>query len=169
VFAGNHSKRRRPLQRVRRSSSSSRSLMVRRPRSGPSASSALCACSGAPSRSAIARDARRRQVRATAEVARAYKSLWIVERASALTSRGPRDLADGKAVDVSLDDKLYRLRTHLRGSAFDAFAAARLRSRSYATHPRPRPPTRRARSAKARRTRAKCTESWGFVETTRLR
>jgi hypothetical protein len=116
----------------------------------------------------------------TAEVARAYKSLWRVERAfretkstlevrptfhhrddttighivgcflalrlevdlqRRLDERGAdvswpdlmRDLAEVKAVDVSLDDKLYRLRTDLRGSAFDAFAAAGVRPPSALT------------------------------------
>jgi len=116
----------------------------------------------------------------TAEVARAYKSLWRVERAfretkstlevrptfhhrddttvghivgcflalrlevdlqMRLDERGAevswpdlmRDLAEVKAVDVSLDDKLYRLRTDLRGSAFDAFAAAGVRPPSALT------------------------------------
>jgi len=110
----------------------------------------------------------------TADVARAYKSLWRVERAfretkstlevrptfhhrddttighivgcflalrlevdlqRRLDERGTdvawpdlmRDLADVQAVDVSLDDKLYRLRTDLPGSAFAAFAAAGVR------------------------------------------
>jgi hypothetical protein len=116
----------------------------------------------------------------TAEVARAYRSLWRVERAfretkstlevrptfhhrddttlghivgcflalrlevdlqRRLDERGVdvswpdlmRDLAEVKAVDVSLDDKLYRLRTDLRGSAFDAFAAAGVRPPSALT------------------------------------
>jgi hypothetical protein len=116
----------------------------------------------------------------TADVARAYKSLWRVERAfretkstlevrptfhhrddttighivgcflalrlevdlqRRLDARGTdvswpdlmRDLAEVKAVDVSLDDKLYRLRTDLRGSAFDAFAAAGVRPPSALT------------------------------------
>jgi hypothetical protein len=116
----------------------------------------------------------------TAEVARAYKSLWRVERAfretkstlevrptfhhrddttighivgcflalrlevdlqRRLDERGAevswpdlmRDLAEVKAVDVSLDDKRYRLRTDLRGSAFDAFAAAGVRPPSALT------------------------------------
>ena len=110
----------------------------------------------------------------TEDVARAYKSLWRVERAfretkstlevrptfhhrddttighivgcflalrlevdlqQRLDERGShvswpdlmRDLAQVQAVDVTLDDKLYRLRTDLRGSAFDAFAAAGVR------------------------------------------
>lgn len=44
-----------------------------------------------------------------------------------------RDLAEVRAVDVSLDDKLYRLRTDLRGTAFDAFAAAGVRPPSALT------------------------------------
>jgi hypothetical protein len=117
----------------------------------------------------------------TADVARAYKSLWRVERTfretkSTLevrpvfhhrddTSIGHivgcflalrlevdlqrrlderecatswpdlmRDLAELKAVDVTLDDQLYRLRTDLRGSAFEAFAAAGVRPPSVITH-----------------------------------
>ena len=117
----------------------------------------------------------------TADVARAYKSLWRVERAfretkSTLEVRPTfhhrddttighivgcflalrlevdlqrrlderavdvswpdlmRDLAEVKAVDVTLDDQLYRLRTDLRGSAFAAFAAAGVRPPSVLTH-----------------------------------
>jgi hypothetical protein len=117
----------------------------------------------------------------TADVARAYKSLWRVERAfretkSTLEVRPTfhhrddttighivgcflalrlevdlqrrlderaidvswpdlmRDLAEVKAVDVTLDGQLYRLRTDLRGSAFAAFAAAGVRPPSVLTH-----------------------------------
>lgn len=110
----------------------------------------------------------------TADVVRAYKSLWRVERAfretkSTLEVRPlfhhrddttvghivgcflalrlevdlqhrldqrqssvswpdlMRDLAEVKAVDVELDGRRYRLRTDLRGSAFEAFAAAGVR------------------------------------------
>jgi hypothetical protein len=110
----------------------------------------------------------------TADVARAYKSLWRVERAfretkstlevrplfhhrddttighivgcflalrlevdlqRRLDERGAdvawpdlmRDLGEVKAVDVSLDGKLYRLRTDLRGHASKAFVAAGVR------------------------------------------
>lgn len=110
----------------------------------------------------------------TAEVARAYKSLWRVERAfretkSTLEVRPlfhhrddttighivgcflalrlevdlqrrldlrecntswpdlMRDLAEVKAVDIELDGRRYRLRTDLRGHAFEAFAAAGVR------------------------------------------
>jgi len=116
-----------------------------------------------------------------AEVARAYKSLWRVERAfretkstlevrptfhhrddttighivgcflalrlevdlqRRLDARGAevawpdlmRDLAEVKAVDVALDGQRYRLRTDLRGSAFDAFAAAGVRPPAVLTH-----------------------------------
>lgn len=111
----------------------------------------------------------------TAEVARAYKSLWRVERAfretkatlevrplfhhrddtstghivacflalrlevdlqRRLDERGlqeiswpdlMRDLAEVRAVDLSLDGQRYRLRTDLQGSAHHAFAAAGVR------------------------------------------
>lgn len=110
----------------------------------------------------------------TADVARAYKSLWRVERCfretkSTLEVRPlfhhndnstlghivgcflalrlevdlqqrldkrqrdvswpdlMRDLAEVKAVDVELDGRCYRLRTDLRGHAFEAFAAAGVR------------------------------------------
>ena len=43
-------------------------------------------------------------------------------------------LAEVKAVDVTLDGQLYRLRTDLRGSAFAAFAAAGVRPPSVLTH-----------------------------------
>ena len=116
-----------------------------------------------------------------AEVARAYKSLWRVERAfretkstlevrptfhhrddttighivgcflalrlevdlqRRLDARGAevawpdlmRDRAEVKAVDVALDGQRYRLRTDLRGSAFDAFAAAGVRPPAVLTH-----------------------------------
>jgi transposase len=116
-----------------------------------------------------------------AEVARAYKSLWRVERAfretkSTLEVRPTfhhrddttighivgcflalrlevdlqrrleerhvdvswpdlmRDLAEVKAVDVTLDGQLYRLRTDMQGSAFAAFAAAGVRPPSVLTH-----------------------------------
>jgi Transposase DDE domain len=115
------------------------------------------------------------------EVARAYKSLWRVERAfretkSTLDVRPVfhhrddttlghivgcflalrlevdlqrrldernvdtswpdlmRDLAEVRAVDVTLDGKRYRLRTDLQGSAFQAFAAAGLRPPSALTY-----------------------------------
>jgi hypothetical protein len=45
-----------------------------------------------------------------------------------------RDLAEVRAVDVTLDSKRYRLRTDLQGSAFQAFAAAGLRPPSVLTH-----------------------------------
>lgn len=117
----------------------------------------------------------------SAEVARAYKSLWRVERTfretkstlevrpvfhhrddtsighivgcflalrlevdlqRRLDERGcdtswpdlMRDLSELRAVDVTLDDQLYRLRTDLRGSAFHAFAAAGVRPPSVITH-----------------------------------
>lgn len=109
-----------------------------------------------------------------AEVARAYKSLWRVERTfretkstlqvrpvfhhrddttighivgcflalrlevdlqRRLDDRGVdvawpdlmRDLAEVKAVELTIDDQRYRLRTELRGAAFEAFAAAGVR------------------------------------------
>jgi hypothetical protein len=115
-----------------------------------------------------------------AEVARAYKSLWRVERTfretkstlevcpifhhrddttvghivgcfltlrlevdlqRRLDERGidvawpdlMRDLADVKAVELTLDDQRYRLRTELPGSAFEAFAAAGVRPPSVVT------------------------------------
>lgn len=45
-----------------------------------------------------------------------------------------RDLTEVRAVDVTLDGKSYRLRTDLRGSAFQAFAAAGVRPPSPLTH-----------------------------------
>jgi hypothetical protein len=115
-----------------------------------------------------------------ADVARAYKSLWRVERTfretkstlevrpvfhhrddttighivgcflalrlevdlpQRLDDRGVdvawpdlmRDLAEVKAVELTLDGHRYRLRTELRGSAFDAFAAAGVRPPSLVT------------------------------------
>jgi hypothetical protein len=44
-----------------------------------------------------------------------------------------RDLAEVKAVELTLDGHRYRLRTELRGSAFDAFAAAGVRPPSLVT------------------------------------
>lgn len=123
----------------------------------------------------------------TEDVARAYKSLWRVERAfretkSTLEVRPTfhhrddttighivgcflalrlevdlqrrlderevdvswpdlmRDLGELKAVDVTLDGQLYRLRTDLRGSAFAAFAAAGVRPPPALTHLGAAPP-----------------------------
>jgi hypothetical protein len=45
-----------------------------------------------------------------------------------------RDLAEVKAVDVTLDGQCYRLRTDLRGHAFAAFQAAGVRPPSVLTH-----------------------------------
>ena len=117
----------------------------------------------------------------TTDVARAYKSLWRVERAfretkSTLEVRPTfhhrddtmighivgcflalrlevdlqrrlderevdvawpdlmRDLVELKAVDLTLDGQLYRLRTDLQGSAFAAFAAAGVRPPPILTH-----------------------------------
>jgi hypothetical protein len=44
-----------------------------------------------------------------------------------------RDLAEVRAVELTLDGQCYRLRTELRGSAFEAFAAAALRPPSLVT------------------------------------
>jgi hypothetical protein len=44
-----------------------------------------------------------------------------------------RDLADVRAVELTLDGQRYRLRTELRGSAFEAFAAAGVRPPSLVT------------------------------------
>jgi hypothetical protein len=38
-----------------------------------------------------------------------------------------RDLTEVKAVELRLDSERYRLRTELRGAAFEAFAAAGVR------------------------------------------
>ena len=121
------------------------------------------------------------------EVARAYKSLWRVERAfretkatlevrpifhhrddttvghivgcflalrlevdlqRRLDARGVdtawpdvmTDLAEVRAVDLTLDGERYRLRTDLRGSAATAFAAAGVRPPRIVTHLGPAPP-----------------------------
>jgi len=46
-----------------------------------------------------------------------------------------RDLAEVKAVDVTLDGRRYRLRTDLRGHASAAFAAAGVRPPAYRETP----------------------------------
>jgi len=52
-----------------------------------------------------------------------------------------RDLEEVKAVELTLDDRLYRLRTDLVGSAYEAFAAAGIRPPARVTPLGPAPPT----------------------------
>jgi hypothetical protein len=49
-------------------------------------------------------------------------------------ARPHADLAELKAVDLTLDGQRYRLRTDLQGSAFAAFAAAGVRLPPVLTH-----------------------------------
>jgi hypothetical protein len=51
-----------------------------------------------------------------------------------------RDLAQVQAVDLELDGQRYRLRTDLKGTAFEAFAAAPKSLPAAVTHLGPAPP-----------------------------
>lgn len=58
-----------------------------------------------------------------------------------------RDLGEVKAVDVTLDGQLYRLRTDLQGSAFAAFAADGVRPPPVLSHTGTAPSTDDASTA----------------------